>query len=128
MADVEAVTLEHSAPVLVVDSVADSVAYYRDVLSFDVAFVYGQPAFYAGVCRGHVTIHLQAAAETKRQPGHGAINIFVNDVDRLHDEFKARGARIVKPPADYSYGMRDFDLLDPDGNQLCFGMESRPKA
>jgi uncharacterized glyoxalase superfamily protein PhnB len=53
------------------------------------------------------------------------MNIFVADVDAIYEEFKARGARIVKPPADDPYGMRDFDLLDLDGNQLCFGMESK---
>jgi uncharacterized glyoxalase superfamily protein PhnB len=36
----------------------------------------------------------------------------------------ARGANVVKPPEDYAYGMRDFDITDPDGNQLTFGMES----
>jgi uncharacterized glyoxalase superfamily protein PhnB len=46
-------------------------------------------------------------------------------VDSLHAELTARGAKVVKPPQDYDYGMRDFDVLDPDGNQLTFGMESR---
>jgi uncharacterized glyoxalase superfamily protein PhnB len=50
----------------------------------------------------------------------------VHDVDSLHAELTARGAKVVKPPQDYDYGMRDFDVLDPDGNQLTFGMESRP--
>ena len=26
---------------------------------------------------------------------------------------------------DYPYGMRDFDVIDIDGNPLCFGMESK---
>jgi hypothetical protein len=30
--------------------------------------------------RDGVTIHLQAARMTKRQPGHGAVNVFVTDV------------------------------------------------
>jgi hypothetical protein len=36
-----------------------------------------------GVERDDVVIHLQAASETKRQPGHGAVNVFVTDVDAL---------------------------------------------
>ena len=40
----------------------------------------------------------------------------------------SRGANVVKPPNDYGYGMRDFDVVDLDGNQLIFGMESRPAS
>jgi uncharacterized glyoxalase superfamily protein PhnB len=68
-----------------------------------------------------VTIHLQAASETKRQPGHGAINVFVTGVDALYQELKSKGARTMEEPADRPYGMRDFNIIDPDGNQLCFG-------
>ena len=60
-------SLVGAAPVLVVRDVLASVAHYRDVLGFRVEFTYGEPVFYAGVERGHVLIHLQAASETKRQ-------------------------------------------------------------
>ena len=44
-----------------------------------------------------------------------------------------RGARIehvcgdpnLGPEKDYAYGMRDFNVADLDGNELCFGMESK---
>jgi len=29
---------------------------------------------------------------------------------------------VLKPPQNYDYGMRDFDVVDLDGNQLTFGM------
>ena len=38
-----------------------------------------------------------------------------------------RGSAPVFEPKDYPYGMRDFDVHDLDGNQLCFGMESKPQ-
>ena len=105
-----------------------SVAYYCDVLGFHTEFTYGHPTFYAGVERDGVVIHLQAASETQRQPGHGAVNVFVTDVDALYRELKSRGARILNEPKDYPYGMRDFDINDLDGNQVCFGMESKQQA
>ena len=108
-----------------VQDVPSSVEHYRDVLGFHTEFTHGQPTFYAGVERDDVVIHLQAASETKRQPGHGGIYIFVTDVDALYQELKSRGARTVKEPTDYPYGMRDFDVHDLDGNQLSFGMESK---
>ena len=117
-------SLVGAAPVLVVRDVLASVAHYRDVLGFRVEFTYGEPVFYAGVERGNVLIHLQAASETKRQPGHGGINIFVTEVDALYQELKSRGARTLNEPRDYPYGMRDFNVQDLDGNDLCFGMES----
>jgi catechol 2,3-dioxygenase-like lactoylglutathione lyase family enzyme len=58
-----------SATVFVVQDVLRSVAHYRDVLGFRVEFTYGEPTFYAGVERDAVLIHLEAASETKRQPG-----------------------------------------------------------
>ena len=119
-------TFLEAATVFVVQDVLRSVEHYRDVLGFRTEFTYGEPTFYAGVERDGVTIHLQAASRTKRQPGHGAVNIFVTDVDALYRELNARGARTLGEPKDYPYGMRDFDLDDLDGNRLCFGMESKP--
>jgi hypothetical protein len=36
-----------------------------------------------------------------------------------------RGGAPVFAPKDYAYGMRDFDAVDLDGKQLCFGMQSK---
>ena len=113
-----------AAPVFVVQDVLRSVEHYRDALGFHTEFLYGDPTFYAGVERDGVAIHLQAASRTTRQPGHGGLNVFVTDVDALYAELRSRGARTQNEPKDYPYGMRDFDVLDLDGNHLCFGMES----
>lgn len=121
MAKPSAVLLRDAATLFVVRDVLRSVEHYRDVLGFRVEFTYGEPTFYAGVERGNVAIHLQASSETKRQPGHGAINVFVTGVDALYQELKSRGARTQDEPTDRPYGMRNFDIKDLDGNQLCFG-------
>jgi uncharacterized glyoxalase superfamily protein PhnB len=122
-----AVSLCGAATVFVVQDVLRSVEHYRDVLGFHTEFTYGAPTFYAGVERDGVVIHLQAASDTKRQAGQGAVNVFVTDVDALYQELRSRGARTLNEPKDYPYGMRDFDINDLDGNQLCFGMESTPQ-
>lgn len=119
------VSLCSAATLFTVKDVLQSVAHYRDVLGFRTEFVYGEPTYYAGVERDGVVIHLQAVERTKRLPGHGAVNVFVTDVDALYQELKSRGAKVLNEPKDYPYGMRDFDINDPDGNQLCFGMESK---
>ena len=62
------------------------------------------------------------APQLGKLPGHGGICVFVKDVDRVHAELAERRANIIKPPQDYDYGMRDFDVADLDGNHLVFGM------
>lgn len=110
-----------AATVFTVNEMDASLAYYRDALGFSVEFEYGAPASYACLSRGGVSLHLIVAKATKRRPGQGAICIFVDDVDAVHAEIEARGARVIKAPASYDYGMRDFDAVDLDGNHLTFG-------
>jgi catechol 2,3-dioxygenase-like lactoylglutathione lyase family enzyme len=99
-----------STTVFTVTNVLESAAYYRDKLGFDVAFQYGEPTFYIGLCSGEVTLHLISAAKALRPPGHGAV------------------ARVLKAPKDYDYGLRDFDVADLDGNMIFFGMESKKSS
>jgi catechol 2,3-dioxygenase-like lactoylglutathione lyase family enzyme len=109
-----------AATIFTVRDLAASVAHYCDALGFTVTFQYGEPAFYACLCRDEVSLHLRSG--TRWTPGNGAIAVFVKDVDALHEELIARGAKVLKPPQNYAYGMRDFNVADPDGNQLTFGM------
>lgn len=116
-----------STPIFTVRDVRASLAYYRDRLGFDVAFEYGAPVSYAGVCAGDVSLHLISSSLTPREPGQGAVAIDVDDVDAIHAELLARGAKVTKAPANYDYGMRTFDVADLDGNMLFFGMETPTK-
>lgn len=116
-----------STTVLTVRDVVASLAYYRDKLGFDIAFEYGDPVSYAGVCSGDVTLHLISASRTPRQPGHGAVAIDVDDVDALHADLVRRGTTVLGAPANQDYGLRTFGVADPDGNMLFFGMET-PKS
>ncbi|HZP75257.1 MAG TPA: VOC family protein [Pseudolabrys sp.] len=113
------------ATVFTVRDIEKSAAHYRDALGFTMAFEYGEPTYYVCLCRDEVNLHLLSAAKTKRQPGESGMCIFVKDVDAVHAELVARGARVMMAPQDYAYGMRDFNVLDLDGNQLTFGMESK---
>ena len=90
-----------AATVFVVSNIAKSVEHYRDVLGFTITFQYGNPTFYACLCRDEVALHLLAAQETKRLPGNGGICVFVRDVDAVHAELAARGANVIKPPQNY---------------------------
>jgi catechol 2,3-dioxygenase-like lactoylglutathione lyase family enzyme len=115
--------LAGAATAFVVSDVTKSIAYYRDVLGFAVTFEYGSPPTYACLCRDDVALHLLAAQRTKRLPGNGGLCVFVRDVDRLYADLLTRGAKPINTPQDRDYGMRDFDVVDLDGNQLTFGKE-----
>ena len=117
-----------AATVFTVSDIAASIAHYRDALGFAVTFQYGTPTYYARLCRDEVALHLLAAHQTRRLPGNGGICVFVDNVDAVHDELVARGAKVQKPPQNYDYGMRDFDVVDLDGNQLTFGMGTEPQG
>jgi len=55
-----------SATVFVVSDITASLAYYRDVLGFEVTFEYGQPPSYACLCRDEVGLALGAQAGEAR--------------------------------------------------------------
>ena len=44
----------------------------------------------------------------------------VEDVDGHYERVKMRGARIVRPPADYPYGERQYTVTDPGGHNWTF--------
>lgn len=111
-----------AAAVFTVRDITASRDHFRDVLGFDITFEWGTPLHYVCMCRDDVQLHLLSAAGTKRQPGNSGLCIFVRDVDAVYAELKARGASILKPPETWPYGMRDFDVLDLDGNQITYGM------
>jgi uncharacterized glyoxalase superfamily protein PhnB len=48
------------------------------------------------------------------------VNLLVDDVDALHDEFVAKGVAIAVPPVDQTWGTREMYVKDADGNCLRF--------
>jgi len=49
-----------------------------------------------------------------------AVMVRVEDANRHYDRAKARGARILRPPADYPYGERQYTAQDPGGHHWTF--------
>ena len=138
--------------VIAVHDLERSAQYYRDVLGFEVRtmedpgwrfFVHGQCFIMAGECRDAIA---PAAL------GDHAYFAYVetDDLAGFHDEVVRKGAQIIKPlraepwgmrefgvrtldtllnaPKDYAHGMRGFSGADLDGNELCFGMESKRRG
>ena len=69
--------------------------------------------------RDDVTILL--IARTARHTGIGSCYVYVRDADILHAELLAKGANVQGEPVSHPWGLRDFHVLDLDGNVIRFG-------
>ncbi len=111
---------EGVSPILRVRSLADSIAYYVDVLGFKVDWQ--NPGIMASVSRGRCGIFL--CEGDQGHPG-GWVWIGVGDAEALFDEYRGKGARVRHPPTNYAWAY-EMQVEDPDGNVLRFGSDSRP--
>ncbi len=84
-------------------------------LGFRVAWDWGAPASFACVARGDVALFL--CEDGQGSPGTW-IFMDVDDVDLLHAEYRANGAKIVQPPTNFSWGRREMNVEDLDGHRL----------
>lgn len=105
-------------PVFQVSDLGAALKHYTEVLGFSEDFRFGE---YAGVRLGEACLHLCAHQIHGRPVGGGTAALFCDEVDAYCAAIKARGARVKTDPQDYPYGMRDFMVMDPDGNHLSFG-------
>jgi predicted enzyme related to lactoylglutathione lyase len=117
--NVRSTRFECSAPILKVANMMVSVRYYVDVLGFQNAD-WGSTDF-THVQRDSAGIYLCRAGQG--QAGTW-VWIGVEDVEALHEEYKASGARIRHPPQNYAWAY-EMKVEDPDGHVLRFGSEPR---
>lgn len=117
-----------TAAVLQVRDVVESEAFYREKLGFTTAGFWGDPPCFCIVGRDTVTIFLDQSRKDDPLPvnQYWAAYIYVEDVDALHDEVRAKGVDIVRAPTDTEYGCRELDVRDPDGHTIGFGQDLQP--
>ena len=129
MDDIGSLTIscEQVHPILVVSDVRASVAFYTDKLGFVLGFTWGDPPRTAGVNLGEISIHLRQGTPSATS---SAIYFVVDAVDELYQLHKANGVAPSAGPTDQPWGMREYELPDPDGHRLQFGQHlaaSEPK-
>ncbi len=107
--------LRKALPEFPLDDVSAGVAYYRDVLGFKINYAQDN----LGVMdRDAVTILL--IARTAKHQGIGSCYVYVRDADALHAELLAKGANVQGEPISHPWGLRDFQILDLEGNRITF--------
>ena len=114
--------LTDAATVLPVDDVARSLDYYRDKLGFEGHAYERDPATYGYASRARCNLHFAHTPGQSAHPnGFFDVYVYVDDIDGLYDELRARGADILNAPVETDYGLREIRVRDPDGYVLAFG-------
>jgi catechol 2,3-dioxygenase-like lactoylglutathione lyase family enzyme len=116
---------------------AASVAFYRDILGFEVRTDVGYggmrwimvgPVDQPGTsivleppapdgC-GKTEDEIRAITEMMAKGTYAGINLATTDLDGTFEELAARGVEIVQEPTDQPYGVRDCAVRDPAGNLI----------
>ncbi len=113
-----------------------SLAFYRDVLDFEVRLDVGyqnmrwitvgpkdQPDTAivltpAGVGNGLTDEDVEALTRIVTKGGYFGVNLATDNLDATFAQIEARGADIVQEPIAQDYGVRDAAFRDPAGNLI----------
>jgi uncharacterized glyoxalase superfamily protein PhnB len=119
MIDSAGPSLQAAVPILSVQDLPVALEYYQRVLGFDVAWKWGEPPRLAGLCRDRVSVNLAQSAD----PIHAISKVYFETmgIDAFYQLLAGKGAKFLSNVADRPYGMRDFIVIDPSGNELSFG-------
>ena len=123
MSELREKLVSHAATVFQVRDVRKISRFYRDQLGFTITFEWGDPLQYVATNRDEavfISFSQNDSVAADPDDDSATIYIFVHDVDAIYREFQSKQAGITNPIGDRDYGMRDFDLTDPEGNRLTF--------
>jgi uncharacterized glyoxalase superfamily protein PhnB len=107
--------MRKALPELPFNDVGAAVTYYRDVLGFRINY---QQHDLGVMDRDEITVLLIARDERHR--GIGSFEVYVENADALYAELCAKGANVQGEPVSRPWGLRDFRVLDPEGNRITF--------
>jgi uncharacterized glyoxalase superfamily protein PhnB len=114
-------------PILNVRDVASSIEHYTRVLGFTLHWDWPRDQSaktFASLCHGQAELFLcqgeQGAAGTW-------LYYDVEDVDGLHQQYRAAGAELIQAPTDRPWGMREMLVRDIDGHVLRIGQPIGPE-
>jgi uncharacterized glyoxalase superfamily protein PhnB len=107
--------MRQALPELPFDNVPAAVTYYRDVLGFRINY---QQADLGVMDRDAITILL--IARTEAHKGIGSFEAYVSNADALYEELLGKGAKILARPVSHPWGLRDFRVIDLEGNRISF--------
>ncbi|WP_221392853.1 glyoxalase superfamily protein [Dyadobacter sp. NIV53] len=109
---------ESVIPVLYSEDIRKSIAYYTETLGFEESWEWDDNPTFGGVNWGDVRIFF--CKQDQGNPGTW-LCINVENVDEYFEFIQKRGAKILSPPDDKPWFMREMLVSDPDGHIIRFG-------
>ncbi|MGH7469153.1 MAG: VOC family protein [Longimicrobiales bacterium] len=112
-------------PRLPVQDLNRTIRFYADLLGFQCTLLWPDhlPTF-AILDRDEVSLQFYlAGSQPGTQSGHGILSFDVNDARGVHATLVDRVA-IEWGPDVYTYGRREFAILDPDGYMVIFSEQT----
>ena len=103
-------------PILNVKDVAASIRYYEK-LGFTESWTWEEPPTFGGVQQDGFEVHF--CKDGQGSPGTW-MAIWVDDVDRLHEDLATAGVDIRERPTTFAWGVREMNVADPDGHRIRF--------
>lgn len=129
--------IAYLTPLIQVFNMPRSLAFYRDVLGFEVVMDSGDGDNSSWVWVKKDGCHLMLndqyepgsepetpLVERVRWHNDTALYIGCENVDEVFEYLTSKGLDL-DPPIATTYGMRQLNLTDPDGYQICFQHEVR---
>ena len=115
---------ESVMPEMPVRNLSASVEFYSNVLGFRLEHLHGDE--YAVMRREGARLGLKRS-EPDVPPGTGRAYAFLSGIDAyfaaVERSVSPAGGRVIESLAARPYGLKDFTILDPDGNRLAFGQD-----
>ncbi len=114
----------------------ESLAFYRDILGFEVRKEVGYNGMYwltvgppdqpdtsivltpPAIDPGLTDDERNTIIEMMAKGTYAGINLASKDLDGLFDHLQSKGVDIVQEPTDQPYGIRDCAVRDPAGNLI----------
>ena len=108
-------------PELAYPDVAEAMAWLSDAFGFTLRLQIANHRAQLNVGDGAVVLseRRQREGDSEVDVAH-AVMVRVDDVDSHCEHARQRGARILRPPADYPYGERQYTVMDLGGHYWTF--------
>jgi uncharacterized glyoxalase superfamily protein PhnB len=105
-------------PVLYSEDIRQSILYFKEKLGFSESWEWDEELSFGGVDWGEVRIFF-----CKKDQGNPGTWLCINldNVDEYYEFIRDRGAKVISPPQDMPWFMREMLVEAPDGHMLRFG-------
>lgn len=118
--------LKAAIPVIHVSDSAKAEEFYCRGLGFNLLTSWrpnetNRDPCYMTVARDGAQLHLTSFKDGVVGTWTSTVYVFVDDVDALYAELRAKGISTMQPPGDQSWGTREISVRDSDRNVITFG-------